>query len=405
MGVRAALCGAFGAIVLALLPGAATAGSGIQWRPPDGGDFAYQTPELTFSGTRVVVHWVDRGGYAPALNDDDDDGVPDYVEQVAAAGDAAVAFYERRGFRAAMPDTGGPDSRPDLYLVELPFGYFGFMAPPSVSFDGAFVVLSAHLDPREPIALGSLRATVGHELFHVVQHAYTPDLPPWVAEGTADALASLAAPEAHDFAEELRRSRWAARASGAIAANDPYGSAPLWRYLEVLDPGFLAALFDRRARLGPAGEAADPSWYRTLATVYRARRHGSVDVAFARFARTLVLERVLAAAGRVRPGATSVGFCGPLSIRVLRLVLPPQARAVRVELTGTGTTLPHAQLMLPDGRVVVARTVGRTARLRAVLRGGERLGARLILTGRALARGGSAVKLRRSVELRLAVTP
>jgi hypothetical protein len=402
---RAAFVGAIGALVLALLPGVAHAGSGIQWRPPDGGDFAYQTPELTYSGEHVVVHWVSRGSDAPPLNDDDDDGVPDYVEQVAAAGDAALAFYEHSGFRAAMPDTGGPDARPDLYLVELPFGYFGYMAPPSVSFDGAFVVLSSHLDPREPVSLGSLRATVGHELFHVIQHAYTPDLPPWVAEGTADALASLAAPEAHDFAEELRRTRWAAQATSAIGANDPYGSAPFWRYLEVLDPGFLAALFERRARLGPAGESEDPLWYRSLATVYRARRHASIDVAFGGFARTLVLERVLATAGRVRPGASSVGFCGPLSIRVLRLALPARARAVRVELTGTGTTLPHAQLVLPDGRVVVARAVGRSVRLRAVLRGGEQFGARLILTGRALARGSSAVRLRRAVELRLAVTP
>ena len=153
----------------------------------------------------------------------------------------------------------------------------------------------------------------------------------------------------------------------------------------MLDPGFLAALFERRARPRPDfGEAADPSWYGTLATAYRARRHGSVDVAFGLVARALVLERVLTETERVRPGERAVAFCAPLSIRPLRLVLPASARAVDIELTGAGKAPPHAQLILPAGRVVVARAAGRSARLRAVLRPGEWSGARLLLTGRVL---------------------
>src|SRR6185369_12578742 len=110
---------------------------------------------------------------------------------------------------------------------------------------------------------------------HVVQQAYLVELPAWVAEGTADALASLVAPEARDFAEQIRQSRWADRASDAIADNDPYAASALWRYVEAQSPGLVARLLERRARMTPAQQAADPRWYRTVDDVYRAPGGGS----------------------------------------------------------------------------------------------------------------------------------
>jgi hypothetical protein len=380
-----------GLLLAALHAGAAAADSGMQFRPTAGGEFAYATPERTFAGRNLVVHWVSRGDDAPPLNDDDANGVPDNVEQIASAGDKALDFYAGRGFRAPLPDLGGPDGRPDVYLVQLPFGIFGYMAPAYVSWDGSFVVLSANLDRREPVALGSLRTTVGHELFHVVQQAYVGELPPWVAEGTADALASLAAPEAHDFADELRQPRWASRAATGIADNDPYAASAFWRFLELREPGIVAALLQRRSTMKPLAEAGDPSWYRSLEAVYRARGKDSFDAAFGRFARGLLLQRVLGPIGTMRAGDLEIAACSPLSIRVLRLALPAHVRRVELEVTGTGQSPPHVQLVLPEGRTIVARPAGRSARLRAALRGGEQFGARLVVTGRALAAwGGSA---------------
>jgi hypothetical protein len=379
--VAVALVAALG--IAGAAAGPAAAEDGLRLRPTEGGEYVYGSPESVFAGDRVVVHWVDRGPAAPPLNDDDLDAIPDYVEQVAAAGDGALAFYERRGFRSVAADTGGPDARPDLYVADLPFGVFGYMAPPSISWDGAFVVLSAQLDRREPVALGSLRATVGHELFHVVQQSYVPELPPWVAEGTADALASLAAPGARDFAEQIRQGRWADHASDAIADNDPYAASAVWRYLEVRNAGLVAALLERRARMSRAARAGDPSWYRTLDAVYRARSRGSFDAAFGGFARQLVVERVLAPRATIRPGKVEFAVCSPLSIRVLRLALPGTARRIDLRVAGSGR--PHVQLVLADGRTVVA---GPTGRLRARLRGGEQLDARLVVTGRALTTWG-----------------
>jgi hypothetical protein len=74
----------------------------------------YASPERTYVSRSVVVHYVLRGIDAPPLNDDDLDGVPDYVERVGEAADRALAYYERRGFRVPLPDRAGPDARPDL---------------------------------------------------------------------------------------------------------------------------------------------------------------------------------------------------------------------------------------------------------------------------------------------------
>jgi hypothetical protein len=58
----------------------------------------YATPARTYSSRRAVVHYVVVGFDAPPLNDDDGDGVPDYVERVGDAADTAIAYYEQHGF-------------------------------------------------------------------------------------------------------------------------------------------------------------------------------------------------------------------------------------------------------------------------------------------------------------------
>jgi hypothetical protein len=106
------------------------------------------------------------------LNDDDADGVPDYVERVADGADTAIAYFERRGFHAILSDSGGPDSRPDLYLSRFTPGTFGVAFPATLADGGAFVAIANGLDPSAARSLGSLYGVVAHELFHLVQFSY-----------------------------------------------------------------------------------------------------------------------------------------------------------------------------------------------------------------------------------------
>ena len=66
----------------------------------------YATPARFHASRHAVVHYVVLGVDAPPLNDDDADGVPDYVERVGDAADTAIAYYERRGFARILPDAG-----------------------------------------------------------------------------------------------------------------------------------------------------------------------------------------------------------------------------------------------------------------------------------------------------------
>ena len=92
--------------------GALAAGAVVQ-RPTSGGTYAFKTPEATpYIGARAVVHYVTTGPDAPALNDDNGDGYPDYVEQVAAAADVALAYYQQHGFKVPLADAAGRTRSP-----------------------------------------------------------------------------------------------------------------------------------------------------------------------------------------------------------------------------------------------------------------------------------------------------
>ena len=159
------------ACALAGAHSAFAAGPIVVPRPTNGGEFAYTAPEAApYVGARAVVHYVTTGPDAPPLNDDNDNGYPDYVEQVSLTADTALLYYERHGFKLPLADTAGPDTKPDIYIDDLPAGVFGLTLPQTAE-GGTFVIVSPRLDSRQK-TLGSLPITVAHELFHVVQFSY-----------------------------------------------------------------------------------------------------------------------------------------------------------------------------------------------------------------------------------------
>ena len=148
----------------------------------------YASPERIYSSGRAVVHYVALGIDAPPLNDDDSDGVPDYVERVGDAVDRALAYYESRGFRRPLPDDAGPDHRPDIYVSRFAPGMLGVAFPGGRAEGGAFAVVSNNLDPSPERSFASVYATIAHELFHLVQFSYfgpgtDPAIPAWILEG------------------------------------------------------------------------------------------------------------------------------------------------------------------------------------------------------------------------------
>jgi hypothetical protein len=293
----------------------------------------YATPARTFASQRAVVHYVVVGIDAPPLNDDDRDDVPDYVERIGGAADTAIDYYERRGFAAISADSGGPDSRPDVYVSRFAPGSFGVAFPAADARGGAFVVVSNALDPSAESSLGSLYGTVAHELFHLVQFSYfsateEPSIPAWVLEGSAAAMEDRVFPELDDIVSSLQLRRWFAQPHRRLTAQS-YGSQLFWHYLDEREPRLLPAYLERLAAPRP-GNAAP-----TLAATYaRVAGHPFAPV-FDRFASWVAGEF----AGRVVPlrslhaGARANGRVAPLAIHFVRLSHGARTvRATRGEL-------------------------------------------------------------------------
>jgi len=146
-------------------------------------------------GGRVRVHFTRTGPDAVSLVDTDDGGVPDSVEQVAAAYEEVLAFFAAQRFREPVSDLDNPlgdggNDRLDVYLVDF-----------AGQSDGAFVrdrceattsICSGYVAQENDFAgygypsfRVASRILASHELFHVIQAAYDADQGANWSEATA----------------------------------------------------------------------------------------------------------------------------------------------------------------------------------------------------------------------------
>ena len=293
----------------------------------------YATPARFHLSQRAVVHYVVLGIDAPPLNDDDADAVPDYVERVAEAADAAIAYYERRGFVRIFADAAGPDDRPDLYISRFAPGYFGVAFPAADAQGGAFVAVSNALDPSPTRSLGSVYGTVAHELFHLVQFSYfpptaDPEVAEWALEGMAAAMESRVFPELDDIVSSLQLRRWFAAPQRSVT-HQGYGAQLLWRFLDERQPGLLPAYLTSSARArGDIRGASLVSTYERVARTPFAAAFGR----FAVWAADWHADR-LTPLRRLARGADAGGSVAQLAIHYLRL--SRSTRSVTLRFTGS----------------------------------------------------------------------
>jgi hypothetical protein len=299
----------------------------------------YATPERTLATRFAVVHYVVTGIDAPPLNDDDTDGVPDYVERVGDAADTAIAYYAQRGFARIRPDEGGPDARADIYISRFTPGVFGASLPHGSAAGGAFAAVANTLDPSAGRSLGSIYSTVAHEVFHLVQFSYfalnvAPDLPLWVSEGSAAAMESRVYPRLDDIVWALQTNVWLARPEQSLA-DESYGAQLFWSYVDERFPHLLPAYL---RRLG--ARVHSPSGAPELAQTFRRVSGAPLGALFHRFS-VSVAQRYgarLAPGDALRPGTTRNARAPALGARYIRIALPrARTRPLTVEVASRGT--------------------------------------------------------------------
>ena len=352
--------------------------------------FAYRGRARSYAGTNVVVHYSTSRTDAPPPGDQDTNGIPDYFEWTAEIADHALAFYAQprrcfphlggcdngRGlvpFRRPRPDTGGPDARSDIY-IKADIGADGKTIAWSRASGGSFVLLS-------PRPQATQLTVVAHEMFHLVQYAYTRrPMPTWIAEGSANAMAvdvasSVAVevglreapydPTVQAQYDDMLKRPWLSLFSNELNCPRCYGTLVWWsRFSQTgLFPRYFAIIAGGRAnRRDAVGVAAlhkafregrrgggyfrEESLYHAFGSFWYERYVAGDEVGRLAPLRTSDVERATSRPARTR----RLGSLAGLSAHFVPIVVPAYAAGIRVVLTTRRGRHPHARLFVGSGR-------------------------------------------------------
>jgi hypothetical protein len=338
-------------------------------RPTNGGQFAYATPEAQpYVTSRAVVHYVTSGPQAPPLTDADGNGVPDYVEKVGGDADIALLYYERHGFKQPLPDTAGPDTKPDIYIDSLPAGVLGFTLKQAHAEGGTFVLVSPNLDTTATKPNGGVDITVAHELFHLIQFSYLArdKAPTWALEGSATAMSMRVFPQVQDrltsdYLNTWLKTPWVALNDERSSCVHCYGGAWWWLYLIGLRPKALPRYLSDLAADQVRGVNTTVG-VTALDKALRSSGAGSLQHVFARFSlnlyrRGLPLGNPYSLKSSTTPRKVSIRAVAGLSTHYIPVSVPRGARGLVVSVPYGRGPRPNVALVVggPHGRDIVAK--------------------------------------------------
>lgn len=171
-------------------------GVAVAQRPTEGGFFSFSETDtiVTHDFEQVRVHYSVEGPNQTILTDNDNSGVPDFVELVASVSMEAIDHFDALGFKFPLTefDLGlgelGGSSAYDWYLVDFggsADGQFGVDACDGELCSGYMVIENDFYGYGYPTREQAVRTLVSHEYFHAIQAAYHASRGDWLSEGTA----------------------------------------------------------------------------------------------------------------------------------------------------------------------------------------------------------------------------
>ena len=199
---------------------------------------------LTPSGL-FRVHYDTEGRNAVDPDDDDGNGVPDYIDLAATILDSIwVLEVEQLGYNPPPSDNGlGGGNEYDVYVVELGVGertFYGFAytGTSSATTHSYLEIDNNFTDPsyKQTRGLDALRVTIAHEFHHAIQFGYyAHGAGNWWQESTSTWMEEVAYPHIDDYLQYLTHflsEPQRALNSGPYGSNHTYGSAIFSHFLD-----------------------------------------------------------------------------------------------------------------------------------------------------------------------------
>ena len=116
-----------------------------------------------------MIHYDVEGDAAPELIDNNENGIPDYIDEVGIIADSTrKVLIEVMGFRTEVDDS---DGIYDIYIMSLGTNYYGV----NVHEGGGKSYIKIDNDYASGFyttGIQVMRLTVAHEFFHAIQRAY-----------------------------------------------------------------------------------------------------------------------------------------------------------------------------------------------------------------------------------------
>ena len=220
--------------------------------------------------------------------DRDGNGIPDYVDTVAATLDSVWRLQVEVLGYAAPPSDGGMDGEEyDIYIRELgPAQVYGYAHPEQ---DGPTTHSFLEIDNNftDPIythshGLDALRVAVAHEFFHAIQFGYYQGWEGiWWQEVSATWMEDVAYPEVDDYLQYLSyfmQRPWQSMEINSRADTRVYGAAIFAHYLDQrFERGLIRSIWEE---LGSARNARLHNFDRVI----RGHNPGGLRAAVSEFA-------------------------------------------------------------------------------------------------------------------------
>jgi hypothetical protein len=178
-------------------------------RPDEGGLFSFSSSDVLahHDSTSFRIHYSIEGPNQTRLTDDDENGIPDFVEEVALTAEDVLFVYEETGFRRPLQESDigmelGGSPAFDFYLVDFngsSDGMFGIDGCIDHRCAGYMVMENDFAGYGYNSLSKAISVLVSHEFFHAIQAAYRAEQETWLSEGMAVWAEHIFEPETRDY--------------------------------------------------------------------------------------------------------------------------------------------------------------------------------------------------------------